>query len=350
MIRLRRDKVKRASLKGWRVVCLFLVFLLLSSSILYSATDKRDGVTNKAEKVAFNFMDVELPVLAKFVSDITGKNFIFDDRFKGKITIIAPSKLDITDAFSLFSSVLEFKGYALVPSGVDAYKIVRSSDAKMKGLDVITTERREGEDYVVRLIPLKHISSEEALSFLRPVVSREGYISMFRSGNILLIIDTALNIEKVMKIIENIDRPALLEAPEIIKLEYASAEEMARILNEGVRQTTVGGVGKPISGASGYAVADTRLNAVVLFGKKQAKEEMKRVITLLDVPSSEEQGRINVYFLENADAEELAKVLKDVVKKTTLGKPRTVRGRSTGTTTQTQEIQITPDRASNALI
>ena len=46
--------------------------------------------TKKTNNVTFNFVDVDLPVVTKFISDITGKNFIFDEKVKGKITIIAP--------------------------------------------------------------------------------------------------------------------------------------------------------------------------------------------------------------------------------------------------------------------
>ncbi|MFN3660967.1 MAG: hypothetical protein ACK4TN_07025, partial [Brevinematales bacterium] len=58
--------------------------------------------------------------------------FIFDERVKGKITIIAPSKISINDAYNLFLSVLELKGFTIVPSGVDAYKIIPSSEAKQE--------------------------------------------------------------------------------------------------------------------------------------------------------------------------------------------------------------------------
>ena len=33
--------------------------------------------------VALNFQDVDIPVLAKFVSEVTGRNFIVDERVKG---------------------------------------------------------------------------------------------------------------------------------------------------------------------------------------------------------------------------------------------------------------------------
>ncbi|MFN3481027.1 MAG: hypothetical protein ACK415_11690, partial [Thermodesulfovibrionales bacterium] len=130
---------------------------------LQGGTEQQDKP--KEQKVTFNFVDVELPVITKFISEITKKNFIFDERVKGKITIIAPSKISIDDAYNLFLSVLELKGFTIVPSGVDAYKIIPSSEAKQRGIEIATDREPLKENYIARLIPLKHISSEEAIKF-----------------------------------------------------------------------------------------------------------------------------------------------------------------------------------------
>ena len=39
-----------------------------------------------------NFQNVDIPVLAKFISEITGRNFIIDESVRGKVTIISPSE------------------------------------------------------------------------------------------------------------------------------------------------------------------------------------------------------------------------------------------------------------------
>src|SRR5262249_28738239 len=54
--------------------------------------------------VALNFQDVELPVLAKFVSEVTGRNFILDDRVRGKVTIISPTRITPDEAYTVFQS------------------------------------------------------------------------------------------------------------------------------------------------------------------------------------------------------------------------------------------------------
>src|SRR5439155_190669 len=67
--------------------------------------------------VALNFQDVELPVLARFVSEVTGRNFIIDDRVRGKVTIISPTRITPDEAYLVFQSVLQVKGFTTVPSG-----------------------------------------------------------------------------------------------------------------------------------------------------------------------------------------------------------------------------------------
>jgi len=56
--------------------------------------------------IALNFQDVELPVLAKFVSEVTGRNFIIDDRVRGKVTILSPTRITADEAYVVFQSVL----------------------------------------------------------------------------------------------------------------------------------------------------------------------------------------------------------------------------------------------------
>jgi len=57
--------------------------------------------------VALNFQDVELPVLAKFVSEVTGKNFIVDDRVRGKVTVISPTRITPEEALQRANQEIE---------------------------------------------------------------------------------------------------------------------------------------------------------------------------------------------------------------------------------------------------
>lgn len=334
-------------------ISLYLFFLFFLSTLILNfqinnASSSSKGEISSEQKVAFNFVDVDLPAITKFISEITKKNFIYDERVKGKVTIITPSKLSIEDAFNLFTSVLELKGFTVIPTGFDAYKIIPSTEVKQRGVSLAKDKQPVNESFIARLISLTNISSEDALRFIQPLISKDGHASSFGPGNLILVIDSGLNIEKISTILNNIDQPMVKEGPEIIFLQHSSADAIAKILNEGLRKTRP--AVQPISMDEPKAIADQRLNAVVLFGDRGARQSMKSLISLLDIKAPDTLGRINIYFLENADATELAKVLDNILKGSQLQKQQITGGAAVTPFEAVGGISITADKASNSLI
>jgi len=329
-----------------RRVKIFLVLTALMMALLMSS--HAFGALEQDEKVTFNFADVDLQVIARFVSDITGKNFIFDERVKGKITIIAASQISVSEAFNLFTSILELKGFTVVSSGVNAYKIIPASEIKQRGVSVTTGRKPVNESYMARLIRLKYISPYDALRFIQPVVSKDGYVSAFEPGNLLLVIDSGLNMEKILSIIKIIDQSSHDEGPEIISLKHASADDVIKVLNEGMGRKQQKAP-QPFPPREAWAIADQRLNAVILFGDNVKKEKMKSLVSLLDVPPPEFRSMIHVCFLENADAKELVKVLADLMKGIDIQQKSTPSALS-ATFEMAGNIHITADNASNSLV
>jgi len=83
-----------------------------------------------------DFQDVDIAILVKFISELTGKNFILDERVPGKLTIISPTKMSIAEACWAFQSALQLKGFTTVPVGA-VIKIVPSKDAKSSSIDTV---------------------------------------------------------------------------------------------------------------------------------------------------------------------------------------------------------------------
>jgi general secretion pathway protein D len=305
---------------------LLAVFLLVS--LAYAEPKKN--------LIAVNLQDVELSNVVKFISDVTGKNFIFDETLKGRITIIAPSKISADEAFSLFASVLNLKGYTLIPAPGNLLKIVPSGQSKMSSPEA--GEGKATDAYITKLIPLSHISAENALKFFQPLVSKDGHISVFGAGNYLLLVENALNIQRIEQILSFVDQPLVKDDPEIYQLRNGVAEDMAKTINESLQKKDKTGVGVDEI----RVMADMRLNALILIGSSYAKDSIKKLINILDVPQKDQTGNIKVYFLENADSLELSKVLDNVVKgmEEKSKQPQDTKGK----------VTITPDKATNSLI
>jgi general secretion pathway protein D len=331
---------------------LILIFLISDAGISLSSEKAKD-------KIAINLVDVDISTMVKYISEITGKNFIYDDRLKGKITVIAPSKLLPNEAFSLFTSILELKGFTLI-STENAYKIIPSAMAKQSGTEIIKNREKGmlNETYIARLIPLSFISTQDALSFLQPLVSRDGHISAFGPGNALLVVDNAFNIEKILEILKSVDieKETEEDKTEIVFLKYAQAEAISKILQQMWQQMGAPAIPKggppqtavPSRPIQSKIIPDSRLNIIILTGTAKEREEFNRLISLLDIPPPEAVSRINVYYLENADANEIGRVLEGLTRQVQPA-PGAPPGQQI-TSEFTGKIVITPDRATNSLI
>ncbi|MBI1922258.1 MAG: type II secretion system secretin GspD [Geobacter sp.] len=329
-----------------RLATVLTILLLLCTLLL--------PLPASAKGVVLNFSDVDISTMVKFISDLTGKNFVMDDRVKGKISVYSPAKLSPDEAFNLFTSVLELKGFTVVQAG-KVYKIVPTAGAKQSGVKVLAGKERApvNETYVARLIPITHISAQDAVTFLQPVISKDGHISSFGPANMLLVVDSSLNLQKVLGILNSIDTPQQRDRGEVIYLKHAAAESTATVVRDWLagREKARAPVPAPAGAFGTTVVSDPRLNALLVFGSDKEKEEIRRLVALIDVAPPEASSKVNVYYLENADATDMAKVLDGIVK----GASAPVAGQATGAAAQPSlfeggKITITPDKATNSLV
>ena len=309
--------------------------------------------TASAKGVILNFADVDIATMVKFISDLTGKNFVMDERVKGKISVYSPTKLSNEEAFNVFTSVLELKGFTLIQSG-KVFKIVPTSAAKQSGTTLYSGKEKSpvNESYVARVITLENIPAAEAMTFLQPVISKDGHVSAFGPSNMLLVVDSSFNLQKILAIVKMIDSEKQREMPEVLYLKSAGADNVAKVLQDWVGsrakqpgQTAPAAVGTTI-------VPDVRLNAVLVFGSEKDKEEIRQLVALVDVAPPTSSGKVNVYYLENADATEVAKVLDGVVKGISAqaqAQPGQVAAPQTSPF-EGGKITVTPDKATNSLV
>ena len=90
--------------------------------------------------LSMDFTDVDLPVLIKFMSEQTKRNFIFDERVQGKITIISPRRVTLEEAYNVFLSVLQSKGFTTVTQG-NTIKIIAAREARQDTIHTGVSKR-----------------------------------------------------------------------------------------------------------------------------------------------------------------------------------------------------------------
>lgn len=302
----------------------------------------RDRETESPDAlVTMHFQDVDIPVLAKFISEITKKNFIVDEKVRGKVTIISPTKVTPDEAYAIFQSVLQVKGFTTVPSG-RIVKILPNKDAKQSGAPVVFNGElaASGDEVVTRLIPLRHVNAADLMPVLQPLVSSDGVLQPYPQTNSLVLTDTALNVKRLIGMLEELDIEGFERRTEVIALQYAIATDLAKqvedimreqgdpenpspqprikVMNAASSTTSVSSSSSSSSGSMGNlqgvrVLSDERTNSLIVMCGVREMKAVRRLVRQLDVPLPPGSSKIHVYPLKYANAEELLPVLADLI-------------------------------------
>ena len=325
-------------------VMLTLQFSLVKFGMAQEGKPGAQKPASSEQFVSIDFNNVDINVFIKFMSELTGTNFVVDQRVKGKVTIISPSKISLKEAYRVFESVLEVHGYTTVVAG-DIVKIVPSPDARSKNIKTLLREEAASpEDKVVtQLIPLKYANPVDIKRLFTPMISKSSVILAYQPTNMMIITDVHSNIRRLLKILRQIDIPGIGQEITVIPVEYADASKMVSLLSTVFKPTR-----KPTKGAPQQAVAmvaDERTNIIVLLANKIDTLRVKQLIAMIDKETPRGKGKIHVYYCENATAEELAKVLQDVQAQDS----GAAKGKKAAPVVS-GKVRISADKATNSLI
>lgn len=283
---------------------------------------------------SFDFPNVDITDIIKAISELTGKNFIIDSTVRGKITIIAPSKITVAEAYKAFLSSLAINGFTIVPSG-GFLKIRNARSAQRDGIDIYSGSYYPNADQMItKVVHLKHISAETLKQQLgRLLNSSYGEIEAYPQTNSMIISDFGSSIDRIMKIINQLDVPGFEEQLEVVGIKYAKSKDIAelidKIVNKGQKPATQGGFnagvprfsstpstgGKSGGAASFLVFPDDRTNSLIIVGNRPGIARVKRLVAQLDFKvRAEDQGGVYVYYVKHGNAEDIAKTLSEVAK------------------------------------
>jgi hypothetical protein len=91
----------------------------LDSEPRTSRERRGDGAQGAAgdNLVSLDFDNVDLKVFIKYVSEITGRNYVVDYKVRGRITLISPTKIRVDELERVLESLLELNGFTAVHWG-----------------------------------------------------------------------------------------------------------------------------------------------------------------------------------------------------------------------------------------
>ncbi|MEJ7734376.1 MAG: type II secretion system secretin GspD [Polyangiaceae bacterium] len=280
------------------------------------------------DKVNFNLEEADLVELVKAISNLTGRRFIYGGKLRQiKATVYSPEKVTVAEAYQAFLSILETNNLTVIPQG-RFLKIIETPGVVSQTTPIIGTATPVPvEDrYVTRLYRVNTVDAGEVANVLNKFKSKDGDISTYPGGNLLIITDTGSNIQRMLRIVEEVDQGGgagdqLWYEP----VHYGSASEVATKLNE-ILDLKAGGAGAAAGGAAGRRagaggaasvggariIPDDRTNSLVITATQADYLRLLELIKRMDVPQSGE-GEIHVLPLQHAACKDLSTTLNQIL-------------------------------------
>jgi len=281
------------------------------------------------------------------------------------------------EAVDLLNFELNKNGYAAIRNG-RTLTILDKNDAKTRDIPVKTGNLPDqipnNAEIVTQIIPIRFVEARQLVSDLTSFVSPQATVVANEEGNSIVITDTQSNIRHLTEIIKAIDDSAEAETViRVFRLHYASPADVAVELGEifpssgsgsGTQSPTrfaggggggpggffarmMGGGGGGAAGGSSStdrikkatavnAVADSRIQAVIVTAPKDLMEQIANMMSDLDVPSTRDQ-KVYVFHMDNGDPQQAVQVLQNMF--------QTSGSRSSGSSSSTSSALMT--RAQN---
>ena len=304
------------------------------------------------ELICVNFDNVEIRTVLKTIGEITGINFIPHPSVTGAVTVMSPTPIRLGDIYPFLQSILDVHGFATIEMD-NAVKVVPKVEATKNhsqvrvGADPAEIPKTDG--IVRQIIALKYADAQEISEIVTPILSPGAQLATYPRTNSLMITDTSANINHIAQVIGQLDVEGSQEKVLVFPLAHASAqvlsEQVLRILEKGK------GPGGPPTGRIQAAPAvgdgprvlpDDRTNSLIVIANEQDAQTVSGLVEQLDIERPVGMDNVHVVYLKNADANEVSRSLERAL--------TTMKLAGAVPAMPQQQIQITPDASTNALV
>lgn len=316
------------------------------------------AVIEEKNDTEINVKNADIAAVIRIFSKKTKRNYILDERVKGKVSIYLPAKVTPEESLKILDAVLGLKGFTTVPLSDNLWKVVPTKEAKQSTIPTL----REGDpdlrsgSVVTRIIQLKYVGADEVKEVVSQLASPDGLVSAYAGTNALLLIDYEDNAKRIADIIGTVDVPFSNREMTIIPVKHADVEDIQKkladilglaegndkkdsaasfannldIVRARAREMTLN-AGQPVSaqavGSEGGGsntstigrakepkiIADDRTNSIIVVADDETTARVRALISQLDSEIDLSGDRFYVYHCQHASADELVEVLSGLM-------------------------------------
>lgn len=288
-----------------------LWFVLLQAVQAYGQIQKSNiQIKPETDEVILSFKDVEIADVVSAFSNTMRKSFLLDPRVKGRLSLEAPEPIPLSQAYRMLISALSLSGFSVLEEE-EFVKILPSLDAKTKGGKVFLNNENPSGGLITKIFTLEHESATQMMSAIRALVPATNPITVNASSNSLVVTDTAVNMNRIAKLIGSLDGPRL-GFNENYKAQNIPITDLAALVNRVTNEDKGSTNLKNSEHLNVFFVPISRTNSMLIRGYEKTRVQFAlKMAKMFDVPTTN-PSNVHVVYLKNAEAIPLANTLKNL--------------------------------------
>ncbi len=301
--------VAALSLSSWQFTPLVAedeVGLLVDLDI--KENDTKDAYT-------INFTNVSIIEYIRFVSKITGLNFVFNDQeLQFNVTIVSEEPITTKNIMTALVQVLRINGLVLLEQ---ENNLIITKNANVAQIPTIvsadlTDQHVKTAPIVTRIFRIKNTTADSVAALIKPMVSASALIEVSKETRQLIVTDIITNVDKIASLLLSLDAP---HSPLEIETYVAKHVSPLELISLATQIVSPFAEGNPL-----LFVPQIDTNSIFIVSTPYLIERSMTVIEDLDTPikvSRLSGGGINasfyVYKIENASEEQMRDALKQMI-------------------------------------
>ena len=295
-------------------------------------------IFGKTEKIYLNFDQVEIKDLVKFLAKELGKNVVYDETLRGKITIISKKPVSKETAWQMIAEALQLLG-AMIYEEKGYIKIVASRRIRERTPQINVQTDLPNEPCIL-IYAISHLNPTKVLSITKPLLSPKALALTIPGTSIVIFRDYAENLARIKQLLDTIEKTSAVPEVKTFRLKHISVEDFYRDILPIIRT---------FCKERGFTCQMTKnlpTNTLIVYGNKEVFKKIENLIKTLDVSTEYQERQFYVIHLKYSSAEKLDKVLKNLNLSRIQLEQKTLKKRipyKTG-------LRISADKSSNALI
>ncbi|MFN4174127.1 MAG: secretin N-terminal domain-containing protein, partial [Parachlamydiaceae bacterium] len=159
--------------------------------------------------ILINFNNVAITEFIRFISRVSGKNFIYEEAdLQFNVTIVSEDPASLENVMAALMQVLRIRDLSLIEQGNN---IIIHRNPKVNGISQVIADGQPmpaNTEIVTRVFKLNTLDTDNAIKIVKPLISEAAIVEGIPNTNNMVVTDISTNVEKIGQLLKGLDSPA----------------------------------------------------------------------------------------------------------------------------------------------